>query len=430
MMLLPALTRLLTGLSEYTVLAATESNNELTIEVIATRTAAACPGCGEFSTRLKSVRVQIVRDVASAGRPCTLRVRKRAFRCAAAGCVRRSFTQNTREVPALKRVTARCRELMGRAGKDRSTAAVAREFGVSWSTAWNAVVTVANRELAARPRIIPPVFGIDETRFTRKQSWLTGTVDLGTSELIAMFTGRTATDLAGWLDTLSVEEKAGVIAVVIDPHAGYRAALRSGLPDAVIVGDRFHFEQHTGRAVTDVRRRRIWEQHQHRGRKTDPGWRARHDLLRRHDRLTPKGRTRLIKALHADTQDPDDPIGELAYAYAARHDFNQIYQQAISRQHAHRMLINWYQFITEHPIKELVKLAKTISAWETEFLNYFDHRITNGRTEGRNRTIKATKRTGSGYRNTTNYTLKCQYQALRLTSWTTPTRKPHAASNA
>ena len=68
-----ALTRGLTGLSEYTILHASEVNNELVIEVIATRTEAPCPGCGEFSTRIKTVRSQSVRDVASAGRPCTSR---------------------------------------------------------------------------------------------------------------------------------------------------------------------------------------------------------------------------------------------------------------------------------------------------------------------------------------------------------------------
>ena len=60
---------------------------------------------------------------------------------------------------------------------------------------------------------------------------------------------------------------------------------------------------------------------------------------------------------------------------------------------------------------ELVSLANGISQWETEILNYFDHRVTNGPTEGRNRTIKHVKRTGYGYRNTSNYTLKCRYNA-------------------
>jgi site-specific recombinase XerD len=38
------------------------------------------------------------------------------------------FTQHTDEIAARRRTTAWCRELIGRAGKDRSTASVARDF--------------------------------------------------------------------------------------------------------------------------------------------------------------------------------------------------------------------------------------------------------------------------------------------------------------
>jgi Transposase len=64
------------------------------------------------------------------------------------------------------------------------------------------------------------------------------------------------------------------------------------------------------------------------------------------------------------------------------------------------------------------------------FLAFFEQRVTNGRTEGRNRTIKHVKRLGYGYRSTRNYTLKCRYRARRLTSWTEPAKQPLAASNA
>ena len=56
------------------------------------------------------------------------------------------------------------------------------------------------------------------------------------------------------------------------------------------------------------------------------------------------------------------------------------------------MLIWWYCFIAEHQVPELVRFATTVSAWENEFLAFFDQRVTNGRTEGRNRTIKHVKR--------------------------------------
>jgi transposase len=43
-------------------------------------------------------------------------------------------------------------------------------------------------------------------------------------------------------------------------------------------------------------------------------------------------------------------------------------------------------------------------------LNYFDSRLTNGRTEGRNLTIKAVKRSGHGFRNFDNYRLRVLYR--------------------
>ena len=417
-----ALTRVLTGLSEYTIRAAEDTRDRLEVSVVATATTAPCPSCGEFSGSVKGVREQRVRDVPHAGRSVMLTVAKRSFRCTADGCERRTFTQHTGEIVARRRTTERCRELIGRAGKDRSTASVAREFSVSWSTAWTAIRHVATRELGRCGRRVPSVIGIDETRFWWREPWLTGIVDLANSDLLEMVCGRSSQTLRDWVLSLTDTEKAGVTTVVIDLHAGYRAAIRDVLPHAVIVGDRFHFEQLTGRAVTDVRRRRIWEQASHRGRKNDPGWRARHDLLRRPDKLTERGWARVHKAMTTDAGDTLE--GDLLWAWAARQYFSEIYATAVDRAHAHRMLIWWFCFIADHPTRELVRLATTVSAWQEEFLAYFDKRITNGRTEGRNRTIKHVKRLGYGYRSTPNYILKCRYRALRLTSWTNQPKDP------
>ncbi len=426
--LFAALSRVLTGLHEYTIVAAEDTPNSLTVRVVASALSAPCPSCGEFSTAVKGVRAQVVRDVAHGGRAVLLIVSKRSFRCTADWCERKTFTQQTNEIAARRRTTSRCREQIGRAAKDRSTASVAREYGVSWSTAWTAIRHVAVRELALFGRQVPAVIGIDETRFWWREPWLTGIVNLANSDLIEMVCGRSSQTLREWVSGLTDVEREGVRTVVIDLHAGYRAAISEVLPNAVIVGDRFHFEQIGGRALTDVRRRRIWEQASHRGRKIDPGWRARHDLLRRPDRLTTHGWNRVIAAIRTDGGEALD--GDLLWAWGARQYFGEIYTNAINRAHAHRMLIWWYCWIAQHPVPELVRFATTVSAWENEFLAFFDDRVTNGRTEGRNRTIKHVKRLGYGYRSTTNYILKCRYQALRLTSWTEPAKQPQAASIA
>jgi transposase len=385
-----ALMRVLTGLHEYTIITAVEDADTLRVRVIATATSAPCPACGEFSGSVKVFREQSVRDVPHAGRRVLLTVVKRSFRWRADWCERKTFTQHTDEIAARRRTTGRCREHIGRAAKDRSIASVARAFSVSWSTAWTATCVVAVRELGLVGRRVPAVIGIDETRFWWREPWLTGIVDLTNSDLIEMVCGRSSQTVRDWVSGLSDAERNGVTTVVIDLHAGYRAAISEVLPDAVIVGDRFHFEQLGGRALTDVRRRRIWEQQTDRGRKIDPGWRARHDLLRHPDRLTINGWNRLVKAMRTDAGDTLE--GELLWAWAARQYFGEIYATAINRAHAHRMLIWWYCFIADHQVPELIRFASTVSAWENEFLAYFDERVTNGRTEGRNRTIKHVKR--------------------------------------
>jgi transposase len=180
------------------------------------------------------------------------------------------------------------------------------------------------------------------------------------------------------------------------------------------------------RALSDVRRRRINEQTGHRGRSTDPGWRARHDLLRRSDNLTDNGLSRLADAFGIDT-DHTGTLGELAFTWAAKEYLTDLYDNCHSIDHARRQLTWWYCFVAEHPVPELVRLATTISAWETEFLAYFATGATNGRTEGTNRVIKHIKRLGYGFTNTHNYRLRLLYRCRPLPSTPPATAHPAAA---
>jgi transposase len=166
-------TRALTGLSDYTVVDAVTSEVEgLAVTVQLTASEAPCPECGEYSKRVKSCRTSIVRDAPCGGRPTVLKVVKRSFRCDGLGCPRKSFTETSDQVRARSRVTQRCREVVGRAGHDRSTASVAREYRISWATAWAAITIAAVLLLGQQPKRPVRRIGIDETRFWWKQPWL------------------------------------------------------------------------------------------------------------------------------------------------------------------------------------------------------------------------------------------------------------------
>lgn len=72
--------------------------------------------------------------------------------------------------------------------------------------------------------------------------------------------------------------------VVIDPHAGYAAAVRASLPEARIAVDHFHLIMLANKAVTAVRQRVTQDLLGRRGCNVDPMWANRRLLLRGRER--------------------------------------------------------------------------------------------------------------------------------------------------
>jgi transposase len=160
---------------------------------------------------------------------------------------------------------------------------------VSWSTVQRALVTHARSELTEPEPTT--VLGMDEVRFgrarwfpdgvrddgttrwRRSDPWETGFVDLtGDQALLGQIDGRSAAAVRAWLAARSGEFRDRITTVVIDPHAGYAAAIRAALPDAQIAVDHFHLIMLANKAVTAVRQRVTRELLGRRGRRsTRPG---------------------------------------------------------------------------------------------------------------------------------------------------------------
>lgn len=396
-------TRALSGLEDFEVTDAVETAaGGLEVSVRVARPVAACPRCGTFSGRVKEYRTQRVRDGLSYERPTVLVWTKRRFRCETPGCVG-SFTESTAEVPPRRRVTARLCAAIARAARDRSTAAVARTFGVSWVTAWRAICAAARRHLARRPQAPPRRLGVDETTFRRRRrSFMTGLVDLDGPRLWDLIEGRSKKALVDRLEAAG-EDVARIKAVVIDPYAGYRAALRDMAPHATCVADHFHVVGLANAALTDVRCRRQQEICGHRGRRGDPLFAVRHDLLRAREHLTDRARERLEAAFRADWWD------ELSCAWTLKEMLRDLYASP-DRAAAEAALADWYHHADAVDVAETNRLARTLRSWGPELLAYFDERLTNGPTEGVNRIIKAVKRQGFGYTNAENYRLRVLFR--------------------
>ena len=376
-----------------------------------------CPACGVLSGLIKDRPTSRVKDLPHGQVPLRVWVRKRRFVCAEVACTRRSFTETSGQLPARSRLTTRLRRKISSAVSttNRAMSEVGNDYGVAWWTVHRVLVAAAADVLG--PAEPTTRIGIDETRarsvrwllgelgWRRSDPWMTSIVDLDPASrggIIGLAPGRSGACVEGWLALQSSDFRAGVQVVAIDPSAPYAAGIRRALPDARIVLDHFHLVMLANQALTDVRQRVAHEQHDRRGRKTDPAWAHRRLLLRAGDTLSPAALRRLTTVLSTD-----DPSGQLSAAWAVKELLRQLLQahgptRYSRHQTAHR-LTRFLSACAVADMPETTRLATTIERWWPEIEGFLELGVTNARTEGHNRVIKQVKRVACGFRNQANY---------------------------
>jgi transposase len=393
--------------------------------------AARCPVCATVSTSGKDWVLTRPRDLPCGGEFAQVQWRKRRWRCRTEVCPRASFTEQVAQVPAGMRTTTRLRAALAVAVEDgRDQSEVAAAHGVSWPTVQRAVVVHGAVELVEPEPTT--VLGMDETRFgrprwlpdgehpdgrvrwVRTDPWETGFVDItGEQALLGQVDGRTSAAVQAWLAARSPEFRAGIEVVVIDPHAGYAAAVYAALPDARIAVDHFHLIMLANKAVTAVRQRVTRDLLGRRGRKLDPAWANRRLLLRGRERLSQAALARMWNGCVEH-----DPSGQILAAWIAKEELRALCATAARGGHPHEIrdrLHAFYQWCADAQIPELTTLAETIETWWPAVEVFLTTGLTNARTEGTNRLIKQVKRAACGFRNRENYRRRVRLHCTRRT---------------
>ena len=178
--------------------------------------AAACPGCGTASARVKEHLTTRPADLRYGQDQIAVVWVKRRLECREPSCPRKTFTESVPQVPPRCRVTARLREHAAGLVADggRTVAQAARECGLSWPVVHQAFAGQADPVLGQPPSLVAHL-GIDEHRRGRPRwridegtgeyvlladRWHTCFFDLsGDQGLLGQVEGRTADDAAYWL---------------------------------------------------------------------------------------------------------------------------------------------------------------------------------------------------------------------------------------
>ena len=397
----------LLGMDGFVVGAQLEVNGEWWLAVETTAEVVGCDGCGTRAIGHGRREVWI-RDLPMGDRRVVLVWRKRLWRCPEADCAVKTWSEETDAIAPRAVLTERARaEICRRVGRDgHSVAALAREFGVGWHTAMEAVRDHGRPRVDHLSRLaMPSAIGLDETAFlaanaTHPTLLVTGFVDLDRHRLIDVVAGRSAEAVSTWLRAKPPRWLAGIATAVIDPYSGYARGLADGLPQARLVVDHFHAVRLGNQALDEVRRRIQQTTLGHRGRKADPLYRIRRRLLAAHDRLGPRAFAAMVMLLETG-----DPAGEVAAAYLAKELLREVYATGELTDAAVRLDV-FYDHCRRSEVVELTRLARTVRRWEPQVLAWHDTRLTNGPTEAVNLLVKKVKRVGHGFRNFDNYRLR------------------------
>jgi transposase len=116
-------------------------------------------------------------------------------------------------------------------------------------------------------------------------------------------------------------------------------------------------------------------------------YRARHRLLKAHERLTERDRRRLCELFERE------PL--IAEAWALKEIFRSIYR-ARDRHDAERRLDHFLAAVDRAQLPAFTAFAEGIRHWRSELLAYFDEPTTNGYAEGVINKIKVIKRRAYG----------------------------------
>src|SRR5256714_5065924 len=216
-----------------------QSESQLTVIVISTRTSARCPECGNLSDSVHCQYQRTVHDVPCGGRSVVLRLCVRKFVCRSSSCPRKVFAER---LPDLVRPWAR---VSNRLLEELKAIGLAASAEVSERLAPRLGMTVKAPTLLRYLRTIKDApatevtkLGIDDFSLRRGDSYGTILINLETRRPLDLLPDRTAEAVKPWLAS-----HPEIQVVSRDRASAFADAVSQVLPHATQVADRYHLVQ-------------------------------------------------------------------------------------------------------------------------------------------------------------------------------------------
>jgi transposase len=220
-------------------------------------------------------------------------------------------------------------------------------------------------------------------------------VDLDAGRVLEQLPDRAAATLRTYLLSWSDAARAAVEEVAVDFWATYHEVVAAVLPQARVVGDRFHVQKHLNEAVQRTRRE---------VQATLPAADA--AFVRRHRHVLLWNEEDLDAAAWQTLTVLKVGVPVLERVHTLKEQFRAIFAEAPDRPSAAAQVQGWLAAAQQSGVAALEEFAAFVGRWREPILNYFVARTTSGRVEGLNNKIKLIKRQAFGFRNDAHFRLR------------------------
>jgi transposase len=275
-----------------------------------------------------------------------------------------------------------------------------KDVAVHLGISWDVVKDIQKRDLKrrfSRPRLKDVrQIAIDEISIGKGHRYLTIVLDLESGAVVYVGHGKGGDALLEFWQSLR-RSRARIEAVATDMSPAYIDAVRTHLPEAKLVFDRFHVMKLFNEKLSDLRREAYHVTKNTMQKDVLKG--TRWLLLKRPENLdeSRNERKRLEEALRLNQP--------LATAYYLKEELAEFWEQEDGDE-AESFLLDWIRRAESSGIGMLHKFAQTLRFHAFGLLAYYDYPLSTGPLEGTNNKIKTMKRQAYGFRDHEFFILK------------------------
>lgn len=363
-----------------------------------------CPKCGTKSQRLHQNHRHIVKDLPFGDRPVFLEINRRQFKCE---ICKKPFSENLDFVRKKRTYTKRLAQKTIQEVLENDIHTVASK-GIVTTEEIEGMLKDASEQLSNSKPLKLKRLGIDEIALVKgKGNYCAVLIDLDTSKLIAILSGRTQEIIKETLIGWGTEVLEQIKKVSIDLWKGYKNLVTELMPEAQVVADRFHVMVQINKELdTQRKKQRRNTQELIKKAKTSKEKfkqeqileglnKTKYVLLKNESDLNEEEKNKLIKVKAVST------------SLKLMHELKEKLRKVFNKTN------DWYTAVFKLGIwlskakKYFPNSNNTFIRWFDEIVAYFDNRTTSGVVEGIKNKLKLIKRSAYGFRNFNNFRVRC-----------------------